>query len=65
MMYNKNIIDTDQINILEKQCDTICELYPAGSIYIYLRVDNVNCLIQRIKQRNRNNEVNIDVDYLA
>ena len=62
-MYNNNLISNQEYVIINELYDKTDEIWKSN-FYIYLRSNPENCL-ERILERGRENETNINIDYLS
>jgi deoxyadenosine/deoxycytidine kinase len=60
--YNNNNINDDEYKVLNEMYDKTDTIWKSN-LYIYLRSSPLKCL-ERIKYRNRSNEINITLDYI-
>jgi deoxyadenosine/deoxycytidine kinase len=61
--YNNNNINEDEFNVINEMYSKTDKIWNSN-YYIYLRSDPIKCL-ERIKSRGRDNELNIDIDYIT
>lgn len=62
-MYNNNLISNQEYILINELYDKTDEIWKSN-FYIYLRSNPENCL-ERILERGRENETNINIDYLS
>ncbi len=60
--YINNNINEDEYNVINEMYHKTDKIWNPN-YYIYLRSNPINCL-ERIKKRGRDNEMNIDLDYI-
>ena len=60
--YINNNINEDEYNVINEMYDKTDTIWKSN-LYIYLRSSPLKCL-ERIKYRNRSNEINITLDYI-
>jgi deoxynucleoside kinase len=60
--YNNNNINKDEYNVINEMYNKTDNIWKSN-LYIYLRTSPGKCL-ERIKQRGRINEINIDLQYI-
>ena len=61
--YNNNNINEDEYNVINEMYSKTDKIWTNNN-YIYLRSNPINCL-ERIKIRGRENELNINLDYIT